>query len=211
VLGSTTPERYFTHPTKSSCHDLTVDGSTHQAAKQVLGLGGKFIITPEYTNAKCHIRGLLERLQRDAAIKVYFAGDDDKEMPMTKMYVKSTWQPPLLPTQIDKRFCAFDKALQEQFIKRKAKANITKFQRRLIDEFQADDTHIIAGSDKGLGPCRVETPVYQKDGLKHLTNTETYEIISEEQGRKRLSNYNKTSSNGQSTIEKSFPNHRSTT
>ena len=64
VLGSTTTECYFTHPTKSSCHDLTVDRSTSQAAKQVLGLGGKFIVKPEYTTAKCQVRGLLERLQR---------------------------------------------------------------------------------------------------------------------------------------------------
>ena len=186
MLGSTTTECYFTHPTKSSCHDLTVDRSTSQAAKQVLGLGGKFIVKPEYTTAKCQVRGLLERLQRDAAIKVHFAGDDDKEMSDTKLYLKSTWEPPLPPLEIDSRLCNFDKAIQELFVKKKTKSNVTKFQRRLIDEFRADDTHIIAGSDKGLGPCRVETHVYQKDGLKHLTNTETYEIISEEQGKEDI-------------------------
>ena len=186
VLASTTPECYFTHPTKSSCHDLTVERSTSQAAKQVLGLDGKFIIKPEYTTARCQVRDLIERLQRDAAIKVYFAGEDKVEMPNTKLYLKSTWIPPLPPPEIDSRFESFDKALQALFVKKKTKSNVTKFQSSLIDTFVEDDTHIIAGSDKGLGPCRVDTPVYQKDGLKHLTNTETYEIISEEQGRKEI-------------------------
>jgi len=153
VLGSTAPECYFTHPTKSSCHDLTVERSTSQTAKQVLGLGGKFIIKPEYTTARCQVRDLIERLQRDAAIKVYFAGEDKVEMPNTKLYLKSTWIPPLPSPEIDSRFESFDKALQALFVKKKTKSNVTKFQSSLIDTFVEDGTHIIAGSDKGLGPC----------------------------------------------------------
>ena len=53
VLGSTTPGCYFPHPVNASCHDITETKSLPYSAKKVLGLGGKFIVTPSYTTAKC--------------------------------------------------------------------------------------------------------------------------------------------------------------
>ena len=150
------------------------------AAKQVLGLGGKFIIKPKFTTAKCQVRDNCERLQRDAAIKVYFAGEDDMRLSDTKLWFMSTWEPPLPPTEINSCLGYFDIALQKLFVKMSTKSNITKFQSGLTDSFCKDDTRITVNSDKGLGPVYVETPCYIIDSFVHLTDAKTYEIILEE-------------------------------
>ena len=155
-------------------------GMVLKSAKRVLGLGGKFIIKPKFATAKCHVRDNLERFQRDAAIKVYFAGEDDMRLSDTKLWFMSTWEPPLPPTEINSCLGYFDIALQKLFVKMSTKSNITKFQSGLIDPFCKDDTHITANSDKGLCPVYVETPRYIKDGIVHLTDAKIYEIISEE-------------------------------
>ena len=69
------------------------------------------------------------------------------------------------------------------FVEKKAKSNISKFQKGLLDSLHNDDHHIVAFADKGLGPVWVETPRYIKYTLVHLSNPETYQNISEAQGR----------------------------
>ena len=55
-----------------------------------------------------------------------------------------------------------------------------------------DDTHVKARTDKGLGPVVVEVLRYKKDALVHLTDTTTYEIISEDQGHQEIQELKKT-------------------
>ena len=52
---------------------------------------------------------------------------------------------------------AFNTKLQGMFIKKKAKSNISKFQKGLLDLLRNDDEHIVAVADKGLGPVWAET------------------------------------------------------
>ena len=120
VLGSTTPECYFPHPINSSCHDITEAKSLPYAARKVLGLGGKFIITPPFTTPTCHIRDKLEGLARDVALKVHFAGDECLDSEGSKLFVKSTWMPPCPPIEVDSRLHLFNNKLKGMFIKKKS-------------------------------------------------------------------------------------------
>ena len=97
--------------------------------------------------------------------------------------MKSTWIPPFPLIKVDSRLHAFNSKLRCMFVKKKAKSNISKFQKGLLHLLCNDDDHIVAVADKGLGPVWVETPRYIKDALVHLANPEMYQIISEAQGR----------------------------
>ena len=132
VLGSTTPGCYFPHPVNASCHDITEAKSLPYSAKKVLGLGGKFIVTPSYTTAKCLMLDKLERLGRDVALKVHFAGEEGLDMDGSKLFVKSSWMPPNPPLQVVySRLETFDSKLCSLFIKRKVNSNLSKFQKGL--------------------------------------------------------------------------------
>ena len=141
----------------SSCHNITEAKSLPYAARKVLGLGGKFIITPPFTTPTCHIWDKLEGLARDGALKVHFTGDECLDSEGSKLFVKSTWMPPCPPIEVDSRLHLFNNKLKGMFIKKKAKCNIRKFQKELLDSIRNDDHHIVAVADKGLGPVWVET------------------------------------------------------
>ena len=116
------------------------------------------------------------------SLEVHFAGEEGIDLEGSKLFVKSTWMPPFPPIEVDSRVHAFNSKLRCMFVKKKARSNISKFQKGLLDLLRNDNDHIVAVADKGLGPVWVERPRYIKDALVHLANPETYEIISEAQG-----------------------------
>ena len=111
VLGSTTPECYFPHPVNSSCHNITEAKSLSYAARKVLGLGGKFIVTPPYTTARCFTLDKLERFDQDVALKVYFAGEEGLELGGSKLFLKLIWMPPPPGLEINSRLQSFNSSL----------------------------------------------------------------------------------------------------
>jgi hypothetical protein len=84
-------------PTNIAFHDLTPGKIAPRTAKNLLGLGGKFIVIPHRTNGEGELFASTDRLERDFHLKVYFAGagpqDQDREVRQTKLFVKSEWRP----------------------------------------------------------------------------------------------------------------------
>ncbi len=140
-----------------------------------------FCPVPQKTTARLHAQASLDRMERDIGLKCYFAGADQEELKPTKLYVKSIWMPPLPPTEVDSRFCRFSKALLPLFNSRPGQPNLNKFLQSTLKKLQEDDSIVYCHADKGLGPVAVKLDWYIKAGLKPLTDTKTYEIISEEQ------------------------------
>lgn len=73
----------------------------------------------------------LERLGRDVALKVHFAGEEGLDMDGSKLFVKSSWMHPNPPLQVYSRLETFDSKLCSLFIKRKVNSNLSKFQKGL--------------------------------------------------------------------------------
>ena len=182
VLGNTLSGCYFGKVLNRAFHDLTDGKSIPPAAHEILGLSLKFIPTPEYTTPTNLAVQSFDRLERDIGLKVWFAGDD-KELPKTKLYLKSIWHPPLPPLEIDSRLSKFGAELKKIIFRRRGKPNLNSFQRQLIARLEADDNIVYCNSDKGLGPVGVKLKWYIEHGLKHLTNSNNYEIVSEQQAR----------------------------
>ena len=77
-------------------------------------------------------------------------------------------------------FCQVSK----MFHSRKSKSNLLPFQSRIFADIQSNRNIMIAQTDKNLGPVGVNPRRYIQDGLKHIQDKHSYEIISTEQGRK---------------------------
>ena len=77
VLGNTTPECYFYHSTNKKFHDLTNGRSLPAAATSILGMGMKFIPTPQWTTHPDVVDESINRFECDLGLKVFFAGDED--------------------------------------------------------------------------------------------------------------------------------------
>ena len=184
MLGNVPTGRYFEKVLNKAFHDLTYGKYIPPAAQEILGLSMKFIPTPRYTTCANQLASSFDRLERDIFLKTYFAGDEDdlftsSTPTKSKLYVKSTWSPPLPPYKIDKRLSNLGTALRKIFVRTFGKPNLNTFQRKLLDKLRSDDSIVYCNSDKGLGPVGVTLKWYQKEGLKHLNNKNNYEIISE--------------------------------
>jgi len=176
-----TPASYFALTKNQQFHDLTEGKSIPAAAASILGLGLNFIPVPKFTTSADEAEPSFARLERDVGLKTFFAGKEDKFAP-TKLYVKSIFQPPLPPPEIDNRLCVFIRELKKIISKKQGHPNLTPFQLKLLNELRADDSIVYAHADKGLGPVGVSLKTYIAWALKHLFSP-TYELITEEQGR----------------------------
>ena len=74
VLGDMSPGCYFLKGSNSAFHDLTKDQAIPPMAASLLGLGLKFIPTPETSPSVNNITPSLNRIERDINLKTFFAG-----------------------------------------------------------------------------------------------------------------------------------------
>ncbi|KAL7548430.1 hypothetical protein ACHAWF_011720, partial [Thalassiosira exigua] len=93
--------------------------------------------------------------------------------------MKSVWRAPYTTPEIECRLARFQKKFRRLFQRRKARSNLRPLELNTLNDLRADDSTIIANSDKGLGPVGVKIARYIRDGLKHLTNSRTYKILTE--------------------------------
>lgn len=170
-------------------HDLTPDQSAPKNAKSLLGLGSKFISTPSKTTGD--ITPSLTRMERDFNLRVYFGTGDSTETNdsaavdkgRSKLYVNSKWSPPPneLPNWAYQRLNRFFSRVQCLFKQRKAQSNLRPEQTTLLESLPSDPTFLFPEADKGLGPCCVKYDQYVMDSLKHLSNSEVYRQLTEEE------------------------------
>ena len=183
VLGETPPAYFFSSPSNLAFHDLTPAGSLPPATKAVLGLSAKFVPIPRDATSKRAALESFERLERDLGWKTYHAGSE-QDFIKSKLFVKTSTQPPLPPPYVSSRMSSFEVELRKLFGRRpRLKSNLTKFQQIVLDKLMAAGHIIVAAADKNLGPVAVLLDRYIKDGLKHLQDHSTYKIIPEQQAQ----------------------------
>ena len=177
-------------PTNMAFHALTKNKQASPAAKSLLGLGSKFIITPEYTNGK--ITETMSRIRRDFSLAVFFASGNDEYLDecaydqyknRSKLYVKSKFTPNEsdLPGWAFGRLDRFLSKVRQLFKRTKATSNLLPYQQEMMETLLKDPELLFPEADKGLGPCSVTYNQYVEDCLKHLLNRECYKILSEEE------------------------------
>jgi len=187
-----TPACYFHHAVNTSFHDLTHGNILPAAATKLLGLGLKFIPSPKFTTPASILNESFERLELEIGRRCHFAGDitnDDYDpSSASRCRIKSAWRPPLPPNEVCSRLSKFETALSREFFKRRGTPNLTPHLKSVLQQIASNDNIVIANSDKGLGPCGLDLPTYIKLALVHLTDKETYEIITEQQALEDITN-----------------------
>ena len=173
-------------------HDLTEHQIAPPEAKSLLGLGSKFIVTPETTTGS--LEKNFQRIQRDFYLSVHFASDCDDDLNIwtgtdndrdnrSKLYVKSKWTPTDLdvPSWAARRIGKFKRQVQKLFKQRRAKSNLLPYQQEMMDLLLNHPELLFPETDKGLGPCAVTYSQYVEDCLKHLCNKDCYRQLTEEE------------------------------
>lgn len=177
-------------------HDLTKGKIMPKSTADLLGQGTTFIPKPKASTGYNDLREGLKRFRRDMYLRAYFANgspDEEKESEddgnnRSKMYVKSDWHPPSDSSngQIDSRLFKFMDELSKVFKSKEYPSNLRPHELEILSNLKADDLIVIALADKNLGPCAVTLRQYILDGLKHLCDESTYEILSETEAKARL-------------------------
>jgi len=189
ALGSLHPSTYFPTVTKLAFHDLTPQNTLPKDAHLLLGLGLKFIPTPTLNITEDGIDRTLSRLERDIGLRVFFSDDQEEtDYDPAELRRKSKWRAPLPPREIDARICRFQQELKNIFIRQKSKPNLSTDQLCILENLQNNKNVVVLSADKGLGPVSVTTEQYISWGLKHITDHETYSIISSEEAHMEANN-----------------------
>ena len=181
---ATVHNRILPLPSNLAFHDLTQDKSAPPEAKALLGLGGKFILTPPITTGNISIS--LRRLLRDLCIKVIFSGQEQEyhdQEKKSRLYVRSNWDPNYgeLPGWVTGRMERFADRITPYFKYKRASENLLPLQKRLLSSLKQHPKLLFPETDKGLGPCCVTYDQYIEDALIHLNNKEIYRRISHEE------------------------------
>ena len=163
VLGDTSEAMYFDSSSNLAFHDLT-NGAVSRAAKTVLGLSRKFVVTPKEPTSRKRAMEAFEDFAKSICWKVLFARENF-EFSRSKLYLKSTRIPRVPPPRIDKRLRKLESELKMLFCnknKLKAKPNITSFQRTILEKLQETLSVVFANSDKKSWPsCRDTGQIHQ--------------------------------------------------
>jgi len=168
-------------PTNMAFHDLTPGKIVPPNAKTLLGLGFKFIITPTHTTGEGDMFRTTDRLNRDFKLRVFFGGAMDRDVHNSKLFVKSDWTPTdgEVPGWVYARLSKFFRRVRNKFNKKRAISNLLPFQQRLMDQLINDNNLLFPDTDKGLGPSAVTYNQYVQDVLRHLSNGDVYQRLTE--------------------------------
>ena len=134
VLGDTPPDVYFAHFTNKTFHDSTPGKSLAVAAAFLLGFGLKFIPVPKKSLWPNDIKEGIDCFDLDMFLKIHFEEDDKEDEPYEKLRVKSTWKPDQPPFKICQRLGNFECAMQRQFVSKRGKSNLIKFQAGILEK-----------------------------------------------------------------------------
>jgi hypothetical protein len=182
---------YFNSPSNFAFHDLTTFIKPPPNLKSLLGNSLKFIPTKRFTHtAKYLSQNTLPRLDRDLAIKLYYAGETiENDNFDSSMYIRSAWTPPPwgISQDLTTRASNFGTKLKSIFNKRRGKSNLLPHHRTALRTLQMREDLMIVQCDKGLGPAAIETVTYIKTAFRdHLNNTQVYRLLSTFQAQMRI-------------------------
>ena len=77
-------------------------------------------------------------------LKIHFEEDDKEDEPYEKLRVKSAWKPDQPPFKICQHLGNFECAMQRQFVSKRGKSNLIKFQAGILEKIRNNKSVIIA-------------------------------------------------------------------
>lgn len=176
---------FVSRPSNTAVH-LLCKQRVPANVRSLLGLGLNFCLSPKDNKGIEAID--LERLRRDYAIRIQFAGDDN-ETP--ELYLPNKkWKPNDPPMECKVRmnaFCRDVTTLATRHHYCHTPSNLLPLQRHALRLLRADKQLMVIKADKNLGPVLIERLTYIQRILdEHLRDTDTYRSLSEQQAKARI-------------------------
>ena len=190
-LGKSLVSKYFNRITNTGFHNLCTKTTPPPNVGELLGLGLKFCIQKRSVD-KDTTSHTMSRLRRDVRLKFLYAGEDDPDfeddyIKNKKLYIKSTWPPPLAFKSVEQRLNNFDNSLVKERTSKfnyiKNRTNLSRIQLTLLKELKQNEDILVIQTDKNCGPALIDRDYYIKRILtEHLSDGITYQQISEDSG-----------------------------
>ena len=136
---------------------------------------------------------MLERLRRDVRTRWFILNNNhiDRDTVSPRLHRKSIkWEPSKDSRSIEGAIYRFEQALEKEFatLKHSKSSNLTMVQKNSLNFIRNQKDLTILLSDKNLGPMVVNRDDYIKAMMEqHLSNRNTYEIITKEEAEEFLS------------------------
>ena len=191
ILKNTPKNIYFNVPSNMTFHNLCTNNKPPIGTGQLLGLGPKFI--PETFLPKPKTSYTLENFTRDARLKYTFAGTTSEYLTKNdmKIYLRSKWQPDPGCVELENRLSTFkqdiNELVQQNLSTTKPHCNLSRIQRKNLNQLKNNKKIIILLSDKNLGPVTMDRDTYIQRVLdEHLMDTTTYQQLNENDARSQL-------------------------
>jgi hypothetical protein len=189
-MGSLPLFQYFNRPTNLAFHDLTTTLTPPQNLRSLLGLGLKFIPTPDKTTTRSQLyadkTGTFTRLDRAIQLRCFFV-DHDPLDPSEKsddynprMYIPSKRSiPNNVPRALDARLSDFKSQMNTLFRPEpKIRPNLLRHQRHALQLLREQKDFLVVHCDKNLGPAIIERDAYLRLALDdHLQDRDTYKYL----------------------------------
>ncbi len=192
-LLNASAEEILHGPRNLTCHTLgNADKLVTATDKRLIGRNLNFCV--------CTSKRLpqdtfdLDRLTRDIRLRFNFAGQtNETDDFIRKLYIPSTWSPPITPPFIENGIRAFGAALKnldatgQQQQQQSNGPNLRPAERQRLIEIRKDPSVLVTNTDKNLDPVIIDTATYIRRALQdHLLNSKNYTRLEQADAEKRL-------------------------
>eukprot|EP00957_Ditylum_brightwellii_P016090 1211793-Ditylum_brightwellii.AAC.1 len=94
---------YFTCPAMMTYHNLCSSSPSLPGLGALLGLGLKYAVQPKQHNNKKMLETAMEQFKQDVQLKYTFASVPPEREYNKKICIKSKWEPPYGPQELENR------------------------------------------------------------------------------------------------------------
>ena len=184
---------YFNECNNMSFHDLSrnkIATATFNLTS-LLGLGAKFCPQTDQVSFK-NTEAMIARLRKDVRTRCFVSNNNnlDRDAEPPRLYRKNDkWEPNKVNGAIEGAMNRFELTLRKEFdsLKQGKSTNLTMVQKNSLKFLRNQKELMILLSDKNLGPMVVHRVDYVKAMMEqHLSNRNTYEIITKDEARAYL-------------------------
>ena len=169
-------------PRNLTCHNLLTSLPFPSGTRSLLGLGLNYcLVKRQLPSLATTFARLREDVRRIYALKDVVDDDDGDYIP--SLYIKSDYKFVPASDNLEQAIDSFERALTVEQRRRQQRTilpNLTPSQGALVSFLRKNDKYIVFASDKGLGPCIGQLPMYGRRAIdEHLGNATTYRRITD--------------------------------
>ena len=191
ALAATPAFPFLCKPTHSICHNLCTHTPPPQHYSSLLKLGLNYCLRPRRTMNPTQFDSMNTRFRKDIYTKSIFASNqfyaNRRAWDPSTLFIRSdTWDPENahpISGELKAITSLFFRSLHQAFFPHNRRlsspVNLGPIQQQVLTTLQDSTTHVVLPADKNLGPVIIERDRYILTALDMLSDTATYQPLSQ--------------------------------